>query len=1117
MYGITINNKGKKEKNKKVKEGDCIIPFKYKRITHDECKDFDGKGKICATSVSKFGTLQTYGYCIPKTPKKIYKNKTLKKLKKKIILKQYIEEDLKTMENIKKDNLKISDGNKEKMKRYNEEFIKILGELYNLMISQGEHFRGRAYKKAQETIIMIKENITNVDQLKGKAGIGETILQKLKEYVETGTLKILEREKLNPVNIFTQVYGIGPKKAKELVEKYKITSIKELRDNEDLLNDKQKIGLKYYEDILERIPREEIDEYKDLLERIVKDLNIIGSSIEIVGSYRRGAEDSGDIDIIIGNKNGNDEIFNKLIEKLVEEKIIIEILSKGKIKSLVMAKLPTKNARRVDFLYSPPEEYAFAILYFTGSALFNTVMRQQALNMGYSMNEHGLYKMDTKGETKGKKIDILLNNEKDIFDFLQLEYKEPNERKDGTSVVVIEKKPTLTQEKTLGLIDNVSEEIKETKIPILKKKKKLVLVEPKTLKKRQTKKITSEIHAKMFIKEGISYLYDKDEKTLVKLLEDANEAYYNENAFLLDNEYDILKEYIEKEYPLNKALKLIGAPIKKDKVKLPYFMGSMDKIKPDTKALFNWMTKYKGPYVISTKLDGISGLYDTTNGVRKLYTRGNGEYGQDISYLIPYLRLPNIDNITIRGEIIMSKQIFEEKYKSEWSNARNLVSGIVNSKTRDTEKFKDLSFLAYELINPQRKPSEQYSFMEIQNIEIALNEKVETLTNELLSQKLIAWRESYSYEIDGIIVANDEIYERKKGNPENAFAFKMVLSDQVVEAKVLDVLWTPSKDGYLKPRIRIEPVKIGGAKIEYATAFNGAFVKENKIGVGAVVQMVRSGDVIPHIMGVITKASEAKMPDVDYKWNETNIDIMLVDKTGNEVVIEKNITGFFVGLGVDGLGSGNVKKIIKSGKDSVEEILKMTMADFMMVEGFKEKMASKIYQSIEKKIKEASLAKLMSVSNLFGRGMGEKRIENVLKEYPDILTSKLPEDEKINNISSISGFAKKTAQLFVKNIPEFIRFINSSGLEYKLNSDTKEAVLDVNNLLFDKSIVMTGFRDKDIEKKIISVGGKIANSISKKTFLVIVKTLDEETGKALKAKELGIPLITLEDFNEKYL
>ena len=99
------------------------------------------------------------------------------------------------------------------------------------------------------------------------------------------------------------------------------------------------------------------------------------------------------------------------------------------------------------------------------------------------------------------------------------------------------------------------------------------------------------------------------------------------------------------------------------------------------------------------------------------------------------------------------------------------------------------------------------------------------------------------------------------GFKDHGFAFKMVLSDQLAEAKVVNVLWSPSKDGYLKPRIQIEPVVLGGAKIEYATAFNAAFVEDNKLGIGALVKLVRSGDVIPHIMAVVEPADKAKMPD----------------------------------------------------------------------------------------------------------------------------------------------------------------------------------------------------------------------------------------------------------------
>lgn len=1119
MFGSNVNNKGKIVKNKKVKEGKCIIPFQYKRKIHKKCTDFDGSGEICATSVSKFNTLQTYGYCGKNTIHT--KKKTLKKpkkLNKKLVLREIEIKSKPCTKNkviIKKPDLKIKSSSKS-MKVYNQDFIHVLGKLYTIMLSQGEPFRARAYKKAQESIMAFKDDIISPEQLKGQPGIGDTIMKKLNEYVETGTLRVLEREKTNPVNIFTEVYGIGPKKAKELVNEHKITSIELLRKNQDLLNDTQKIGLKYYEDIIKRIPRDEIDLYKKELLNIFNAIQTPGSTMEIVGSYRRGAKDSGDIDIIIGNEAGNSNIFNVFLDKLVEKNIIIEVLSRGKVKSLVIGQLPGKTPRRLDFLFSPPDEYAFAVLYFTGSAIFNTVMRQRALQIGYSMNEHGLYKMVDRKKTT--KLDMLFKTEKDIFDFLSMEYKKPTERKDGNAVVIIEQKVLPVDEVKLGLMDTEINSVIEKTTVIKKPKKKLVLKDKqKTLKRK--KKITSRQHAKEFIKVGIDYFNDKDEHTMATLLRDANDAYYNKKPFLDDNQYDIIKEYIEEHYPTHKVLQEIGAPIEKNKVKLPYFMGSMDKIKPDTKALYSWMEKYDGPYILSTKLDGISGLYYTEGGVRKLYTRGNGTFGQDISHLIPYLNLPDKDGLAIRGEIIMAKELFKSKYSNDWANARNLVAGIVNSKTKDVNKFNDLTFLAYELITPIKSTSEQFTFLETLNMHVALNIVQTSITNELLSETLISWRDGYQYEIDGVIVKDDAITKpNTEGNPDNAFAFKMVLSDQVVEAKVVDVLWTPSKDGYLKPRVRIEPVVIGGARIEYATAFNGSFVEEHKIGVGSVIQMVRSGDVIPHILNVIHPSEKGKMPDIEYTWNDTHIDIVLLDKSENEIVKEKNITGFFKGLGVDGLGPGNIKKIMHSGKNNVEDIIKMNISDFLLVDGFKEKMAKKVYNSIQTKLKEASLPKIMAVSNVFGRGLGERKIEPLLSEYPDILISKENDDIKINKIISVSGFAKKTAERFVSHIHTFIQFLENIGYTDKLYvALDNEEKASATHPLYKKTVILTGFRDKELERKIKSKGGKIGSSVSKKTFIVLVKDLKEDTGKVMKAKELGISLMLVEDFEKKFL
>jgi NAD-dependent DNA ligase len=548
-------------------------------------------------------------------------------------------------------------------------------------------------------------------------------------------------------------------------------------------------------------------------------------------------------------------------------------------------------------------------------------------------------------------------------------------------------------------------------------------------------------------------------------------------------------------------------------------MASMDKIKPDTNALTNWMKKYKGPYVVSCKLDGVSGLYTTEEKEPKLYTRGDGKIGQDVSYLIPHLRLPKTKGIVIRGEFIIPKKVFETKYSGQFANPRNLVAGIINHKSLD-EKVKDIDFVAYEVIQPVLIPSKQMDFLVDLDVECVLHCKKTVLTNESLSQTLIDWRNEYVYEIDGIIVTDDKIYERKSGNPEHAFAFKMVLSDQIVEAKVVDVIWTPSKDGYLKPRVQIEPIQLGGVKIEYATGFNAAFIKDNNVGIGSVIELIRSGDVIPHIRKVVVPAQEPKMPSVPYKWNSTHIDVMLENITTDETVKEKNITGFFRGIGVDGLSSGNISRIIDSGFDSVPKIINMSIDDFLQVDGFKTKLATKIHAGIKEKIKEANIVTLMSASNIFGRGFSEKKLELIMNAYPDILLSDESDEELIQKISSIKGMAEKSAEAFVVKIDGFTDFMEDAGLEDKLYESVKEKEkkeeLDESHPLFGKSVVMTGFRDAAIQDILKKVGARLVQSVSKNTFLVLVKDKDEDTSKATEARKLGIQMITPDEFMKKY-
>jgi NAD-dependent DNA ligase/DNA polymerase/3'-5' exonuclease PolX len=1038
------------------------------------------------------------------------------------------------------------------MERLNEKLGSLMETLSNIMAKKGDRIKSLAYKKAHEAILKVDNNIYTVDDLKGVSGIGASSLTHMREYLEKGTLDIIEAERFNPENILSDVYGVGPKKAKELVEKG-VTSIAELRKRQDeLLNKVQKAGLKYYEDILERIPRSEIDIYNEIFKSDVPST----AKYEIVGSYRRGAIDSGDIDVIITSENKSD--FQNFIDTLISKRIILEVLSRGDSKCLVIASISTsKYARRVDFLYTSPQEYPFAVLYFTGSKGFNTVMRGHALKQGYSLNEHELTVKNSGEKVHGKFVE-----EKDIFDFLQLQYKTPGERLDGRMVI-----PKIQSEKTVlkSQILEVDPKSENSKVDILKKKleecnQKLMMAdktvvqqevadnstatleklasssplsspkikpskEVKTKKNiipktTQTRKNMKPAQTKTMIQDfathGVSFLETLTEPQLSEMILEANRKYYTLSKPLLsDNQYDILKEYIETKYPANVAITQVGAPVIKNKIELPYEMASMDKIKPDTNVLSDWVKQYKGPYVLSCKLDGVSGMYSTEGDSPKLYTRGDGKVGQDVSHLIKPLKLPNHKGHVVRGEFIILKDVFNTKYRDKFANPRNLVSGIVNSKSVD-EKTADLHFVAYEVIRPVLKASAQMRLLQDLGHEVVQNRAVPSLSNVLLSETLVEWRGNYGYEIDGVIVCDDSIHPRGSGNPRHAFAFKMVLSDQVAEAKVVDVIWTASKDGYLKPRVRIEPIHIGGVTIEYATGFNGKFIEDNKIGVGAIITMIRSGDVIPYIKSVVVPAEAGKMPDVPYDWTETHVDLLLKNKEDDPTVREKNITGFFTEIGVDGLSSGNVRRIITAGYDTIPKIVKMEKADFAKVEGFQQKTVDKLYDGIRDRISKATLLQLMVGSNMFGHGMGERKLGPVIEAFPDFLTSHDSKAEKIRQLGT-KGI-HKNAEEVVDSIAPFLKFLDLCGIKTTTvkAAPIVAAVANTSHPLFGKTIVMTKIRDKEIIEFLETKGAKLGDNVKADTLVLIVKSKDDVSAKTKTATEKNVPIMTPNEFKLAY-
>ena len=455
----------------------------------------------------------------------------------------------------------------------NTKIISVLDQMSTLLSNKGEVFRARAYKKALETIICLDKEIIKIEDIKGMATIGNTIYDNIKEYIENGKLEILENEKNNPVNKLCKVYGIGPKRAQQFVDNGYVC-LDDLRQHPEELTTAMKLGLKYFDEIEEKIPRSEIEIYETKIDGIFKELEEKDGKYEIVGSYRRGKKESGDIDIIITGPTS--KVYEDLLNKLIEKKMIIEILSRGKIKCLTIGRLDGGIARRLDFMYSPPDEYAFATLYFTGSKIFNTIQRQIALNKGYTLNEHGIQRMSQKQKI-GEKLNKEFPNEEAIFNFLDMEYVTPQNRIDKRSVKYIKK-----ELKEDNFQDN-SQDISQDKF-------------------------------QMFKNNGISYLNGLAEIDLNEMIKTTNTSYYENNLSILnDNEYDILCEFTKNKFPKNTISQEghINIEIVKNKTTLPYEMWSLDKIKPDTDALDKFKEKYTGPYIISCKLDGVSGLYTT--------------------------------------------------------------------------------------------------------------------------------------------------------------------------------------------------------------------------------------------------------------------------------------------------------------------------------------------------------------------------------------------------------------------------------------------------------------------------------------------------------------------------
>lgn len=331
----------------------------------------------------------------------------------------------------------------------------ILGEfekMRQIEFANGERFKVMAYLKAIDAIKSLNKPIIITRDVIGVKHIGKKLLAKIAEIIQTGALAKARLATTDPdtiaINEIAKIYKVGMVTARKLVLEHGIKSIEALRARQDeFLDETQKIGLKYLEDMELRIPYDEVCLHRQFLLLELSSMDLLG---EITGSFRRGSKDSGDIDLLISCSSQTEaSLFldhggiEKLVQRLFSKGYLTDKLSQGHQKFGGICKLLGSQKgphRRIDILFTPPSEYPFALLYFTGPKLFNTAMREQANRLGYSLNEKKIILLDERNPLGISDPAVsVFQTEKDIMKFLGYGWLEPRNR-------AIEPKAVLTQE-----------------------------------------------------------------------------------------------------------------------------------------------------------------------------------------------------------------------------------------------------------------------------------------------------------------------------------------------------------------------------------------------------------------------------------------------------------------------------------------------------------------------------------------------------------------------------------------------------------------------------------------------------------------------------------------------
>lgn len=619
-------------------------------------------------------------------------------------------------------------------------------------------------------------------------------------------------------------------------------------------------------------------------------------------------------------------------------------------------------------------------------------------------------------------------------------------------------------------------------------------------------------------KEILAGNQEPSEDILVEILTFASDQYYNDGeSFLSDAEYDSLEQMLKSINPKNLFLASVGSDVRGGKINLPYTMGSLDQVyEGDT---IRWIVANGWEdelFVLSDKEDGTSAL--NVYSKKKLsiaYSRGNGFQGADITRHMSRIKAcpqAGDSNCAIRLEVIMEDHEFNDQMaiaqaagERVYKNPRNYVAGRMNASESPQQFYDTVRVIGTSVVEPKMGKLDQMKFMEGMGFEVPhyIVKKGRELTDEFLIAYLNERREKSKTAIDGIVIDldNPEIRATLRRNsssinPMYSRKFKVGGEDNVAITEVVKVHYEPSKLGYLKPRVEIVPVDLVGVTITYATGFNAKFIRDNGVGPGAKIQITRSGDVIPFIQRIV-EAVDPQLPTEaefgEMEWTEGDVDLVLTDLDSNDTVQLNRLIDTFKGLDVPFLREGTLEKLYQAGYKTAASIIVAPEADIAKVCG--DSAAGKIAAGLKAKLMGVEMGILAGSSQMFGRGIGRRKMTRLLEAFPDRDLFSLT----VKEIVSVEGFEAKTAKKVYDNMPKFTAFLKEIDGFYSIAAPKAKVVGgDLDGVI----VVFTGIRDKELEAKIEARGGSIGSSVNAKTSFLVAKDPSGNSSKLVKARQL---------------